>query len=67
MASATNGTVSSTDLGGRPAVLFFYPKADTPGCTKEACAFRDLAAEFAQRGVKVDGHADAVLAACGEL
>jgi peroxiredoxin Q/BCP len=42
-------------LRGRPVVVFFYPKADTPGCTKEACAFRDLAAEFEALGVTVLG------------
>ena len=34
-------TVSLTDFAGKPVVLFFYPKADTPGCTIEACGFRD--------------------------
>ncbi len=33
---------------GKPVILFFYPKADTPGCTVEACGFRDLFAQFAQ-------------------
>jgi len=37
-------------LAGGPIVLFFYPAAMTPGCTKEACHFRDLAAEFAAVG-----------------
>lgn len=40
---------------GRPVVVFFYPKASTPGCTKEACAFRDLAAEFDAVGAAVIG------------
>jgi len=40
---------------GKPVVFFFYPKANTPGCTKEACAFRDLSAEFDKRGVQVVG------------
>lgn len=39
-------------LADGPAVLFFYPAAFTPGCTKEACHFRDLAAEFAAAGVQ---------------
>jgi peroxiredoxin Q/BCP len=34
------------DYAGRPVVLYFYPKDDTPGCTKEACAFRDNLAHF---------------------
>ncbi|MFM7070284.1 MAG: peroxiredoxin, partial [Planctomycetota bacterium] len=33
--------VKLSDLNGSPVVLYFYPKDDTPGCTKEACAFRD--------------------------
>jgi peroxiredoxin Q/BCP len=47
-----SGTVRSlTDLlTGGPMALFFYPAAMTPGCTKEACHFRDLAAEFAAVG-----------------
>ncbi|MBP0458747.1 peroxiredoxin [Streptomyces montanisoli] len=39
-------------LAGGPVVLFFYPAAMTAGCTKEACHFRDLAAEFAAAGVQ---------------
>ena len=39
-------------------VLYFYPRADTPGCTTEACEFRDLADEFAERGVTVLGVSD---------
>lgn len=35
-----------SDYAGRPVVLYFYPKDDTPGCTKEACAFRDLLPRF---------------------
>jgi peroxiredoxin Q/BCP len=34
------------DYAGRPVILYFYPKDDTPGCTKEACAFRDLQPKF---------------------
>ena len=40
----------SSLLAGGPVVLFFYPAAMTPGCTKEACHFRDLAGEFASVG-----------------
>jgi len=43
------------DLQGRPVVLYFYPKDDTPGCTKEACAFRDRQPELAQNGAVVLG------------
>lgn len=39
-------------LAGGPVALFFYPAAFTPGCTKEACHFRNLAAEFAEAGVQ---------------
>jgi thioredoxin-dependent peroxiredoxin len=40
---------------GTPVVLYFYPKDDTPGCTREACAFRDRKAEIAKAGVKILG------------
>ncbi len=45
----------SDQLGGRPLVLFFYPKDDTPGCTAEACAFRDSEAELVALGAVVWG------------
>jgi peroxiredoxin Q/BCP len=48
-------SVRSDELRGRPFVLFFYPKASTPGCTTEACAFRDLKGEFDAAGVAVYG------------
>ncbi len=41
--------------GGRPVVLFFYPKDDTPGCTKQACAFRDDYEEFGKLDAEVIG------------
>ncbi|MEN0067456.1 MAG: thioredoxin-dependent thiol peroxidase [Myxococcota bacterium] len=40
---------------GKPLVVFFYPRANTPGCTKEACAFRDLSSEFEAAGARVVG------------
>jgi peroxiredoxin Q/BCP len=43
------------DLRGQKVVLYFYPKDDTPGCTKEACSFRDDFAKFKKRGIKVLG------------
>lgn len=43
------------DLKGRYTVIFFYPRDDTPGCTIEACAFRDLAADFARLDAAVVG------------
>ena len=49
------GTLSLADLKGRPTVLYFYPKDDTPGCTKEACGFRDAWAEVEAAGVQVVG------------
>ncbi|HAN98043.1 MAG TPA: thioredoxin-dependent thiol peroxidase [Planctomycetaceae bacterium] len=47
--------ITLDDLKGSPVVLYFYPKDDTPGCTKEACAFRDRSAELKQLGAKVLG------------
>ncbi|HMO83580.1 MAG TPA: thioredoxin-dependent thiol peroxidase [Lacipirellulaceae bacterium] len=47
--------VKLSDLAGNPVVLYFYPKDDTPGCTKEACAFRDRHAELTKLGAKVLG------------
>lgn len=51
----TGRPVSSASLRGKPYVLYFYPKDDTPGCTREACGFRDLGAEFAARGAAIFG------------
>ena len=47
--------VRLADQAGSPVVLYFYPKDDTPGCTKEACAFRDLQAEMKKLGAKIFG------------
>jgi thioredoxin-dependent peroxiredoxin len=47
--------VSLSDFAGRRVVLYFYPKDDTPGCTKEACAFRDVWAGFKKRKIAVLG------------
>ncbi len=53
---ATDGTiVKLSELKGKPVVLYFYPKDDTPGCTKEACAFRDRLAEIKELGAVVLG------------
>ncbi len=46
---------SSSDLTGEKTVLYFYPKDDTPGCTKEACAFRDRMDDYAAADIKVFG------------
>jgi peroxiredoxin Q/BCP len=48
-------TVKLADLRGRKVVLYFYPRADTPGCTVEACEFRDLAPRIDERGALVLG------------
>ena len=48
-------TVRLHDLKGKSVVLYFYPRDDTPGCTVEACAFRDLSPEFDKRGAIVYG------------
>jgi len=48
-------TVNLTDFAGKPVVLFFYPKADTPGCTIEACGFRDTFEKLQAAGAIVLG------------
>jgi len=47
--------ISSADLAGAPYVIYFYPRDNTPGCTTEACDFRDNWARVTARGVKVFG------------
>jgi len=49
------GTVSLSDYKGKNIILYFYPKDDTPGCTKEACAFRDDFSEFRKQGAIILG------------
>ena len=51
----TGTDVSSASLKGKRYVLYFYPKDDTPGCTKEACSFRDSLPDFSALGVLVFG------------
>ena len=52
----TDGTtIKSSDWSGKTVVLYFYPKDDTPGCTKEACSLRDGYAAFKKKGVLVYG------------
>ena len=55
--AATNGggTASLADFKGKNVILYFYPRDDTPGCTKEACAFRDHFAAFKKQGAVVLG------------
>ena len=55
LASDTGERVRLSDLRGRPVVLYFYPKDDTPGCTRQACSFRDAYDEFEERGAVVLG------------
>jgi peroxiredoxin Q/BCP len=54
-ATAHDGTPITLRELGKPAVVYFYPKDDTPGCTKEACAFRDIWSEYEKAGVLVIG------------
>jgi peroxiredoxin Q/BCP len=55
-AKADDGsTVKLSDFKGKPVVLYFYPRDQTPGCTREACAFRDRSKELAKLGAQVLG------------
>jgi thioredoxin-dependent peroxiredoxin len=47
--------VSLSDLAGQTVVLYFYPRADTPGCTTQACCVRDRSADYAAAGARVIG------------
>ena len=49
------GKISLADYKGKNVILYFYPKDDTPGCTKEACGFRDAFSEFKKRGAVILG------------
>ncbi|MBD2498831.1 peroxiredoxin [Nostoc sp. FACHB-280] len=52
----TNGnTVSLSDFAGKTVVLYFYPKDDTPGCTKQACSFRDAQEQYQGKDIVVLG------------
>ena len=48
-------TVRRSDLAGQTVALYFYPKDDTPGCTAEACEFRDMRADYDAAGIRVIG------------
>ena len=52
---AEGNEVKLSDLRGQKVVLYFYPKDDTPGCTKEACSFRDAHDVYGEKGIKVLG------------
>lgn len=55
-AKDTNGnTVSLSDFAGKTVVLYFYPKDDTPGCTKQACSFRDAQTDYQGKDIVVLG------------
>jgi peroxiredoxin Q/BCP len=54
--SSTGKTIALEDFkGNQTVVLYFYPKADTPGCTKESCGFRDALADFEKKKIAVLG------------
>ena len=55
MPASGGRTVSLAGLKGKPFVLYFYPKADTPGCTKEACAFQEALPQLGGIGIDVIG------------
>jgi thioredoxin-dependent peroxiredoxin len=55
LTSDSGAEVTLSKLRGRPVVLYFYPKDDTPGCTTEACEFRDAYDVFRERGAEVLG------------
>ncbi|MDE0780667.1 MAG: thioredoxin-dependent thiol peroxidase [Alphaproteobacteria bacterium] len=55
MSTDGGGTISLKDLKGKTVVLYFYPKDSTPGCTIEACAFRDLTPDFSKLDAVVIG------------
>jgi len=55
LASDAGETVKLSALRGRPVVLYFYPRDDTPGCTTQACGIRDAYGEFEQAGAVVLG------------
>lgn len=55
LADDTGKIVSLSDFRGKPVVLYFYPKDDTPGCTTEACNFRDDYSAYDQAGVVILG------------
>ncbi|MBQ6714521.1 MAG: thioredoxin-dependent thiol peroxidase [Clostridia bacterium] len=50
-----NNDVSLSDFRGKKVVLYFYPKDNTPGCTRQACAFAGLYSEFEKKGIVVIG------------
>lgn len=63
----TLGDISLSTLAGKPVVLFFYPKDNTSGCTKEALGFSELAPRFAELGVQVVGISPDSMASHGKF
>jgi peroxiredoxin Q/BCP len=55
LADESGKPITLSKLKGSPIVLYFYPKDDTPGCTKEACAFRDAFGDFKRAGATILG------------
>ena len=55
LATDGGGQAKLSDLKGRKVVLYFYPKDDTPGCTKEACGFRDALPDFSNLDAEIIG------------
>jgi peroxiredoxin Q/BCP len=55
LTSDSGEQIKLSDLRGKPVVLYFYPKDDTPGCTTQACAIRDSYDDFTERGAVVLG------------
>ena len=55
LADDSGTELSTLDLAGKPLVLYFYPKDDTPGCTNEATQFRDLYDDFEKKGAQIVG------------
>jgi peroxiredoxin Q/BCP len=53
--ASTGETIRLADLKGKDVILYFYPRDDTPGCTKEACGFRDAFADFKKEGAVILG------------
>ena len=65
--SSEGGELRLADLRGKTVVLYFYPKDDTPGCTREACAFRDTQAQIKKTGAVVLGVSPDSLASHGKF
>jgi thioredoxin-dependent peroxiredoxin len=59
--------VTLSELRGRPVVLYFYPKADTPGCTTQACGVRDHRADYERAGARVIGVSPDTVSAQGKF